>query len=190
MQVFTKRELQHIFTNQDRFDELRGTEELNIAYAEYDEARKCGGCDAIMVEDSQYCWKCGLDLTHIDQVIINYETDYIHPVTTQKMYSKEQAAAARKWLRTVLHGVHGISVKMSPGYSGVIYVKLPKADHDCVTQSPDWKPWDPMRAQCPICTRHHKATRNLNNMLVAAFPRTSDKSDYMTDYFDFTWLVT
>ena len=90
---------------------------------------------------------------------------------------KVWAVSVRTLLKT--QGIKGVSVK-TPNYSMAksIEITVPKGDgHIC---SMDISPMD-----CPACHRRGEAKRKLQDMILGAYPDLDDRSDSITDYFDF-----
>lgn len=167
---------------------------------QYRDARKCGGCKKIVVDEAaHYCWNCGLDLTHILQRLIDVDLDTV-PVSplTRRSADTVITSEARSILRVIL-GPNKIKVHKTRG--GHIRVHVPDA-HDldanpesCIRRDHRWNPWDRGVAifgrvrDCYWCERHTEATRATQRILNAAFPELVDRSDYASDYFDFVWMV-
>lgn len=95
---------------------------------------------------------------------------------------KQQAAMARKLLRQL--GIHGVSVT-TPNYSmaHTVDVQMPKRDDY------DRDEHGFMVPGCPAAVANNEARQRMLAILLAAFPRHDDRSDIITDYFDYCWSV-
>jgi hypothetical protein len=90
------------------------------------------------------------------------------------------AAEIRKLLKAL--GIKKVSVT-APNYSvaqcvGIDLPYLPHDDHPSI----DWP-------SCPVCSMHRAAVYRLEVILLSAFPDLDDRSDVLSDYFDFRFLV-
>lgn len=95
---------------------------------------------------------------------------------------KQQAALARQLFRQL--GFKGISVT-TPTYSmaSTVKVSTPKReDYDLDEHGF-------MISGCAAAVANTEARKRMLAILLAAFPRHDDRSDTMTDYFDFCWSV-
>jgi hypothetical protein len=114
--------------------------------------------------------------SRLDELVVSHHGSYdvIAPVAptfgTRRMSRKERAAAARKLFRSL--GLKGLSVT-APNYSmaSSVHVALPDGD----------------RGDREGRMALTSARRKVEALLLVAFPGTEDRSDIMTDYFDFVW---
>lgn len=109
---------------------------------------------------------------------------------------KDQAALARKLFKAL--GVKGLSIT-TPNYSmaSSVYVSVPRIerapeDHqfdgtDYQNESYADMPEGVVAKQKHLA--HWKACEKVSEILSRAFPKHDDRSDSMTDYFDFCWSV-
>jgi hypothetical protein len=95
---------------------------------------------------------------------------------------KEQAALARQLFKSM--GLRGISVT-TPNYSmaSTVRVRLPKRDDYELNE------WGTVKEGDPVMRANSEAGRRVESILLAAFPRHDDRSDTMSDYFDYCWSV-
>lgn len=104
---------------------------------------------------------------------------------------KEQAKLARELFKSL--GIKGISVT-TPNCSMAqsVDVRLPRIDsddpvHDHSAHPHNWKATADER--CPVCEARRNASEKVEKILLAAFPNHDNRSDSMTDYFDYCWSV-
>jgi len=109
---------------------------------------------------------------------------------------KQQAALARSLLKRL--GIKGISVT-APRYSmaQAVHVELPAVEttpemfflnginyqHHSYYSIPDDVP-----AKIAI-REHYQASEKLGVILLRAFPKHDNRSDYQSDYFDYCWSI-
>lgn len=109
---------------------------------------------------------------------------------------KEQAALARKLFKQL--GLKGISVT-APNYSmaqsvNVNLPRIPVQDSDFVCDGVDYSnhSYSDMPADCrarQISRANYAAEMKVGEILARAFPNHDDRSDSMTDYFDYCWSI-
>jgi hypothetical protein len=96
----------------------------------------------------------------------------------------EQCSKIRAMLKAA--GIKGVSVKRShAGWSATVAVSFLRLGHE---EGVNWGLHN--RAECPICSREIAATRKLETVILAAFPDCDNRSDSMTDYFDYVFGVS
>lgn len=102
--------------------------------------------------------------------------------TDRHIPRKQQAALARNLLRQL--GIKGVSVT-TPSYSmaQVVEVRMPRRDDHNLDELGFMVPG------CPAAEANTEARVRMLAILLAAFPRHDDRSDRMTDYFDYCWSV-
>ena len=105
---------------------------------------------------------------------------------------KVQALTARALFRQL--GLKGISVT-APNYSmaQAVHIHLPNTEYSPEERA-EWNRCssDSERRDTPygrLRTRENAAEHKLEAILAKAFPNHLDRSDIMTDYFDFCWSV-
>jgi hypothetical protein len=116
--------------------------------------------------------------SRLDELVVFHHGSYdvIGPVAptfgTRRMSRKERAAAARKLFRSL--GLKGLSVT-APNYSmaSSVHIEMPAGPEGLS---------DYERRMVRASARS-----KLQALLLVAFPGTEDRSDIMTDYFDFVW---
>jgi len=106
---------------------------------------------------------------------------------------KEQAALARKLFKGL--GLKGISVT-TPNYSMAqsVRVELPELQIHCEDMYPHGGehkygcilPAD-SEHRCLTCKANSAMSAKVEEILARAFPQHDDRSDTMTDYFDYCW---
>ena len=96
---------------------------------------------------------------------------------------KELAAEARKLFKML--AIKGISVT-APNYSmaQAVDVTIPRReDHD----PPHWRVHE--CEKCQSCSANGAATAKVRAILDKAFPKHDDRSDSMSDHFDYKWSI-
>ncbi len=106
---------------------------------------------------------------------------------------KEQAAKARQLFKRL--GIKGISVT-TPSYSmaQVVEIELPDEPHPgwIGFEEYEYRTYSDMPAHVPAkaaMLRRSRAAKHIEEILAVAFPAHIDRSDYVTDYFDYCWSV-
>lgn len=104
---------------------------------------------------------------------------------------KQQAALARELFKRL--GLRGVSVT-TPNYSMAhsVDVSYPKLQIHCHDMWPhNWEVSDRTEeTRCPTCKENWKMHEKIAEILARAFPNHDDRSDSMTDYFDFKWSIS
>lgn len=97
---------------------------------------------------------------------------------------KEQAKLARRLFKQL--GLKGISVT-TPNHSMAqgVDVKLPKRDDYTVFDAADCVDW----LDDPACAANAKARRDIEEILARSFPQHDDRSELVSDYFNYCWSV-
>jgi len=97
---------------------------------------------------------------------------------------KVQAATLRKLLRKL--GVKGVSVT-APNYSMAqsVDVRMPLLDVPVIKTDDD--PWGRRDVDSVEANANAAANEKFRAILAKAFPNHDDRSDSMTDYFDYCW---
>ena len=95
---------------------------------------------------------------------------------------KLQSKLARMLLRSL--GIKGVSIT-TPSYSmaQTVDVRIPQRDDHDLDEGGYMVPG------CPAAVANTEARQRMLSILLAAFPRHDDRSDTMTDYFDYCWSV-
>lgn len=96
---------------------------------------------------------------------------------------KDIAANIRKLFKRL--GIVGVSVTV-PRYSMAqsVDLSLPKSpDEIHPGHEHDWREHE--FATCPACQRSQRAQQHLEEVILSYFPDLNDRSDSMTDYFDY-----
>lgn len=89
---------------------------------------------------------------------------------------KAKAAVVRQLLKDL--GIEDVSVT-APSYS------MAQAIHISVPDSSHLVHGDREFRECPRCRRRHAARERIERLILAAFPDLGDRSDAMTDHFDY-----
>lgn len=127
--------------------------------------------------------------------IMAIDLDEIKPVCHDRhIPRKQQAALARQLFKAI--GLRGISVT-TPNYSmaQVVNVRIPEEPH------PGWAGYEQyenatysdMPDDVPArrwSARHYAAEQKVKEILLRAFPAHDDRSDSMTDYYDYCWSIS
>jgi hypothetical protein len=95
---------------------------------------------------------------------------------------KQQAALARQLFRGL--GLKGISVT-TPTYSMASTVKVEMPERDDY----DLDAHGFMVPGCDAAVANTQARQRMLSILLAAFPRHDDRSETMSDYYDYCWSV-
>lgn len=94
----------------------------------------------------------------------------------------QRSAKIRKMLRAA--GIKGVSVTSATGsMCDWTHVRFDELAHATGTH------WDHNRLECSTCGVNQQAVRTLEALILAAFPDMGDRSDAMTDHFDFKFTV-
>lgn len=96
---------------------------------------------------------------------------------------KERTVMIRKALKDC--GVRGVSVTMATG--SMCYWTHVRAEGVPHAEGTDWNEHE--RRECLVCERNQAADKKLHAIIMAAFPDLGDRSDSMTDHFDFVFTV-
>jgi hypothetical protein len=102
--------------------------------------------------------------------------------TDRHIPRKLQAKLARMLLRSM--GIKGVSIT-TPNYSMAqsVQVRMPRRDDYDLDEHGFAVPGN------PAAVANNEARQRMLAILLAAFPRHDDRSDTMTDYFDYCWSV-
>lgn len=105
--------------------------------------------------------------------------------TDRRIPRKQQAALARKLLRSL--GVAGISVT-TPTYSMAqsVEVCVPRRGDYTVRHPDGGVDWQ----HDPAARANNAAVAKVEAILAKAFPNHDNRSDGMTDHFDYKWSMT
>jgi len=97
---------------------------------------------------------------------------------------KEQAKLARLVFSKL--GLKGISVT-APNYSMAqsVHVRLPKRHDFTVLREDGGIDW----GKDPAAKANQEAASRVGSILLAAFPNSEDRSDSMTDHFNYRWSI-
>lgn len=117
-----------------------------------------------------------------NEVIASIEAAEMPKVATLHMRRqprKTWAPAVRELLKGL--GIRHVSVT-TPSYSmaSTISIRVPGFSHDH-----DERSAATAYRTCPRCQRRHAAVARLERLILAAFPDLNDRSDMMTDHFDY-----
>lgn len=105
--------------------------------------------------------------------------------TIRSLSTPEQAAKIRGLLKSL--GIKGVSAKRShAGWSATVAVSFTALAH-ADGGRPNWSTHN--RIECVTCSRNHAAQTKVEAIILAAFPDCGDRSDLMTDYFDYVFTV-
>lgn len=134
------------------------------------------------------------DAKPIFDKILSIDLEYIPVVSTERLYQKEFAQAVRTLLRSMGITSRQVSVKSATGSMCYwINVEVPHIDrgftyNDVMRMSESDR--DAFLARGKELDNHrYEACRHLDKVIARAFPGCLDRSDPMTDYFDFMYTV-
>ena len=97
---------------------------------------------------------------------------------------KEQSKAVRGLLKSMR--LTGVSVT-TPTYSmaSSISISLPHERHDHREIDERGGAYQPYGVTCPLCAHRIAAEKKIEKIILAAFPDLDDRSEYVSDYFDY-----
>lgn len=98
---------------------------------------------------------------------------------TRRLWGAARTSVIRQALKA--SGVRGVSIKAST--TGRTDIGLKGEVHPAC----DWSTH--IVHECPTCSRNLAAERKITAIVLAALPDLDDRSDTMTDYFDFVFMV-
>lgn len=97
---------------------------------------------------------------------------------------KARAAMTREFFKSI--GLKGIKVTVPRGaWCLWVEIRFPCLDHDIPMHQRNARD----TSGCPGCAFQAKTRLSLEEILLRAFPKEIDNSDYQTDYFDFQWTI-
>jgi hypothetical protein len=136
----------------------------------------CVKCGAVMVPEGAYA---------PDPLLYAILRADLPPVRNPDL-RKERRTVWAKAIRRLLAdlGIKGVSIT-TPHYSMAhsIDIKLPAGTpHDRGAADHEYR-------DCPMCQERNRAQDRITQIILAAFPDLDDRSDSMTDYFDFCLSV-
>ena len=117
------------------------------------------------------------------QKIIDTPTPSVVNPSLRKKRRKAWASEIRRLLKRL--GVKNVSVR-TPNYSmaSSVAITLPPAeDHDRSSNGHDF-------ATCPLCQQRNQAREAIERVILGAFPDLNDRSEYVSDSFDFCLSVS
>lgn len=122
--------------------------------------------------------------------VLAVDVEAIQPVTRDRLYLSHFAKPLRVFLRGLGFTNRQISVVV-PDYSMVqaIQVTLPTATYADVTKGTR-NDQDRYAAWDDFWSLREDARGALNDIILAGFPGTGDRSDAQTDYFDYQFSVS
>lgn len=116
-----------------------------------------------------------IEAAQVPEAVVNPEA--------RRLRQKERSKAIRDLLKSL--GIKGVSVTSATG--SMCYwtnVRIDGVPH------PRVKNWGEHRThECPVCQRNRAAEDKMHRIILAAFPDLGDRSDSMTDHFDFVYTV-
>lgn len=130
----------------------------------------------------------------IDAIMAIDDTWTIPVMTTDRHINrKEQAVMARELFKQL--GLKGISVR-TPNYSmaSTVDVTIPREPHPGWVGFEEWehRSYSDMPDDVPArawSKRHYNAEKALEAILLRAFPQHDNRSDSVTDYYDYCWSI-
>lgn len=135
-----------------------------------------------------------INVNEVYELILSVDLDKVPTICTNRCIPRKQQAALTRQLFKVL-GIKGISVR-TPNYSMArsVDVRIPREsglswkgyeqyEHLPFNEVPDFVPLKAARI------RHGEACEKVEAILDKAFPNHGNRSDYLSDYYDFKWNV-
>ena len=101
---------------------------------------------------------------------------------------KEQAKLARQLFKRYRLRVKSVR---TPRHSMAqsVDITVPKTDYERHDHNARPHAYPPPPDACPLCEQGRDTRERLEKLLDAAFPAHVDKSDTMTDYFNYCWMI-